>query len=311
MITIYKSGGSGLEIIDRPENGCWYNVVAPTKEEVAQLQQELSAPQDFVTYPLDVDERPRIEREDSATLILLGVPYFQGEGADVPYITVPLGIVLTSTAIATISRAETDVIRELISGRVRGLSTDRRSQFILRLLLTTANRYLVNLREIERATDRLEDQLQRSQRNKEVLELLKFQKSLVYFRTALRSNELVLEHLHKEGRWISQRPEDQDLLEDVLTEVQQAIDMANISSNILAQTTGTFASIISNNLNVVMKFLTSATIILSLPTMIASFYGMNVSLPLERSPYGFAIVLSVSLAISLIVVFAFWRRDWL
>jgi magnesium transporter len=311
MITIRTSTGSGLEVIHQPENGCWFDVVAPSAEEIARLEQDLGVPRSFITYPLDMDERARTEREDGATLILLRVPCVQAEGDGAPYVTVPLGIILTSTAIATVCAIETSVADELVSGRPRALSTARPDRFLLRLLLITANQYLADLREINRATDGLEGRLHRSLRNRELLELLKFQKSLVYFTTALRSNELVLQHLRTEGQLISQQADDQDLLEDVLTEIRQAIEMTNISANILGQTMETFASIISNNLNVVMKFLTSATIILSVPTMIASFYGMNVGLPLQNSPEAFLIILAISVAVSLIVVLTFWRKDWL
>ena len=180
---------------------------------------------------------------------------------------------------------------------------------MLRLLLYTANRYLSHLREITKVVDALEDQLQLSTRNKEVLELLKYQKSLTFFTTALKSNELMMERLQR-SRLFQAFPEDEDLLEDVLTENQQAIEMTNITSNILSSMMDAFASIISNNLNGVMKLLAAITIVLSLPTMVASFFGMNVHLPLETHPLAFLSLIGVSLLISLSVVYIFWRRDW-
>jgi magnesium transporter len=180
----------------------------------------------------------------------------------------------------------------------------------LRLLLFTANKYLNYLREITKVVDILEDQLQLSTRNKEVLELLKYQKSLTYFTTALKSNELMMERLQR-SHIFQAYPEDEDLLEDVLTENQQAIEMTNITSNILSSMMDAFASIISNNLNGVMKILASVTIVMSLPTMIASFFGMNVHLPLEDHPLAFVSLIGVSLLISLAAAYLFWKRDWI
>jgi magnesium transporter len=308
MITIYTGTESGLETIAQPTSGCWINAVDPSPEEVAQLAQTLSIPQDFVTYPLDMDERARTEKENGATLIVLRVPSFQGEAADTPYVTVPLGIVLTDWFVATVCKNETSVVQALNSARE--LSTSKHNRFILRVLRITANLYLQDLRKIDNTVDVLEDRLQHSQRNRELLELLKYQKSLVYFTTALKSNELILRHLEK-NQLFQQYPEDLDLLEDVLTEVQQAIEMTNISSNILSQMMDAFASIISNNLNAVMKFLASVTIILSLPTMIASFYGMNVPVPLGQWAWAFPLILVTSVLVCASVAVLFWRKDWL
>lgn len=308
MITIYRGTESGLETIAEPASGCWINVVDPSPEEVAQLAETLRIPQDFVTYPLDMDERARTEKEDGATLIVLRVPCFQGEASDVPYVTVPLGIVITDWFVATISRIETSVVQAL--GHARALSTSKRNRFLLRVLRITASRYLHDLRKIDTIVERLEDRLQTSQRNRELMELLKYQKSLVYFTTALKSDELILRHLQK-NQLFQQFPEDLDLLEDVLTEVQQAIEMTGISSNILSQMMDAFASIISNNLNGVMKFLASITIILSLPTMIASFYGMNVKVPMGQWTWTFPLILVFAVLVCAGVAVLFWRKDWL
>jgi magnesium transporter len=192
---------------------------------------------------------------------------------------------------------------------MRTLETAKRNRFILRLLLATANRYLSYLREIDKIVDTVEDRLQLSQRNRELLELLKYQKSLVYFTTALKTNELMMERLQR-WQFFRMYAEDEDLLEDVLTENQQAIEMVNISTNILSSTMDAFASIISNNLNAVMKFLASATIVVNLPTIVFSFFGMNVNLPFAGFDYAHVIILGISIAISLVVIFMFIRRDW-
>jgi magnesium transporter len=240
---------------------------------------------------------------------VLQIPYFQGETTDIPYITIPLGIILTKDYVVTVCKYENEILSGFSSGRIRDLSTSKRNRFILRVLFATAAQYLAYLRRITKVIDQLEDKLQASTRNKEVLELLKYEKSLTYFTTALKSNELMMERLQR-SQLFKMYPDDEDLLEDVLTENQQAIEMVNIAGNILSQMMDAFASIISNNLNMVMKVLASITIVLSLPTMIASFYGMNVDLPLQNSAYAFLLVMAMSFGISLAVVFVFVKRDW-
>ncbi len=310
MITLYKNTKVGLETITDLQPGCWINMIDPTPDEITRTYQELEIPQDFLTYPLDVDELSRTEKEDGATLIILRVPHFQGKNLDVPYTTLPMGIVLTENYFVTVCRQENCIIREFASGKVRGLSTVKKNRFVLRLMLWAAYKYLSYLREITKVTDTLEDELQQSTRNREVLELLKYQKSLTYFTTALKSNQLMLERLQK-SHLFDQYPDDEDWLEDVITENQQAIAMTDIAGNILSQMMDAFASIISNNLNMVMKMLASITIIMSLPTMLASFYGMNVNLPLDEHPVAFLAILAVSFVLSLGAAFIFWRKDWL
>lgn len=308
MIATFKHNGAGLAALTEPTNGCWINAINPTMEEIEWLQ-GLGIPQDYLTYPLDLDERSRIERENGETLIVLRVPISQGISADIPYITVPLGIILTDQYLVTVCKQDNELLREFSSGRVRALNTAKRQRFVLRLLLATAAKYLAYLREINKAVDILEDQLQVSTRNKELLEILKYQKSLTYFTTALKSNELMIKRMHG-SQMYSAFPEDEDLLEDVLTETQQAIEMTSISSNILSSMMDAFASIISNNLNGVMKVLASVTIVLTMPTMVASFFGMNVHLPLESHPLAFVGVLGISLLISTATAYLFVRRDW-
>jgi len=308
MITIYKSSETGMIRLPEVVSGCWIHVVDPAPEEIARLQ-ELGLPLDYLTYPLDLDERSRTERENGELLIVLRVPIFQGEAEDIPYTTIPLGIILTDQWVVTVCKRNIEFLEEFVNGRVKGLSTGKRLRFVLRLLLQTANRYLYYLRVINRAVDLLEDQLQRSTRNKEVLELLKYQKSLTLFTTSLKSNELLLERLQR-MQLFKTFPEDEDLLDDVLTENQQAIEMTNIASTILSSMMDAFASIISNNLNSVMKFLASVTIVLSLPTMVASFYGMNIHLPLEDVPNAFWFTIGISLVLSISTAYVFWRRDW-
>jgi magnesium transporter len=240
---------------------------------------------------------------------LLRIPHFQGETHDIPYSTIPMGIIIKDNLIATICRHESHIIHILTDGKYRGFKTAKRYRFVLYVLLETATRYLTYLRAINRAVDHVEDQLQKSTRNRELLQLLKYQKSLVYFTTALHSNEVMMERLQR-MRMFNQYEEDEDLLEDVITENQQAIQVTNINAEILSGMMDAFASIISNNLNVVMKALAAITIVINVPAIVAAFYGMNVNLPGEQHPLAFVFVLGISLALTSIAAFIFYKRDW-
>jgi magnesium transporter len=310
MITIYRSRDGRLETVDKLVDGGWASLIDPTPDEIERIRVLVDVPEDFLTHALDRGEQARAEREDGATLIVLRVPYFQGEATDIPHITIPLGIVLTDRFVVTVCAHEVGVLRQLTSGSVRGLSTAKHNRFLLHTLHVTAQRYLNHLGEINRAVDALEDRLQASLRNRELLELLKRQKSLVYFTEALKSDEVMMERLQR-SQQLQAYPDDLELLEDVLTEFRQAMEMTTISANILSNTMDAFASIISNNLNVVMKFLASVTIVLALPTLVASIFGMNVALPLQDHPAAFWLILGASMIVAVIVVVIFWRRDWL
>lgn len=308
MLTIYKTVEGGLERLEQPVNGCWINVVDPTPEEIRQLETWEVEP-DLIQYSLDVDEMAHTERDENYTFILLRVPFYQGAENDIPYTTIPQGIIIKNNFVVTICRRENDVLRVLCNGKYRGMKTGKRHRFVLYILLETALRYLSHLRAINRAVEDVEDRLQASTRNKEVLELLKYQKSLTYFATALRSNEVMMERLQR-NRLFNQYEEDQDLLEDVITENQQAIQMVSITTDILSGMMDAFASIISNNLNGVMKALAALTIVLNIPTVVASFYGMNVDLPIQDHPFSFLIVLGISVGLTAIATLIFVKRDW-
>jgi magnesium transporter len=308
-IYTYKTTDPHLHTLDTITPGCWVDLTDPSPAEINRVSEELGIPIDYLTYPLDLDEQARVEVEESVLLIVLRVPYFEGATSDVPYLTVPLGIVLTEQAIVTISKPRNEIMPEFVNGRIKYWATGKRNRFVLQILLRTAQHYLQYLREINKAIDTVEDQLQRSPRNREVLELLKYQKSLVYFTRALRADELMLTRLRRTTLF-SMYPDDEDLLEDVLIEIQQAIETTSVSTNILTQTVDAFGSIISNNLNVVVKLLTSMTIILTVPMLVASIYGMNVDLPFQDMQHAFWIVMGIALSIAGIAVYIFWKRDW-
>ncbi|MDX9990596.1 MAG: magnesium transporter CorA family protein [Anaerolineales bacterium] len=308
MLTILKNTEQGLQVLENFVNGCWINVIDPTPEEIIRLE-EWGVYPEYVQYSLDLDEMARSERDEDYVFILLRIPHYNGAAADIPYTSIPMGILVFPNFVVTICRSDNDIIRVLCNGKYRGLRTGKRYRFVLYALLETATRYLAHLREINKTVDVVEDRLQASTQNKELLELLKYQKSLTYFATALRSNEVMMERLQR-MQMFNQYEEDQDLLEDVLTENQQAIQMANIYSEILAGLMDAFASIISNNLNVVMKALAALTIILNMPVIVASFYGMNVVLPGENHPWSFAIIMALSILLSVVAIAIFYKRKW-
>ena len=307
MLSIYKTTEQGLEKIEMIANGAWVNVVDPTPDEIEKLV-NWGMDMDYVNYSLDQDEMPRLERDDDYTFILLRIPLHQPE-SDVPYMTVPLGIMILGNKIITVCRYDSDIFKVLATGKYRLMKTGKRYRLALYIFLETSARYLNLLREINRATEVVEDKLQKSTRNREVLDLLKYQKGLTYFATALRSNEVMMERVQR-TQLFNYYEEDQDLLEDVLTENQQAIQMTTIATEILSSMMDAFASIISNNLNGVMKALAALTIVVSLPGTVAAFYGMNVMLPGEGHPLAFLMVLAIAIALTSTAIFIFYKRDW-
>ena len=308
MLTIYKTTEQGLEQLESVANGSWIKVIDPTAEEIQKLA-DWGVDADYINYSLDLDEMPRIERDDDYTFILIRIPHRQPDN-DIPYITIPLGILIKGNMVVTICRYEKDIFKVLADGKYRLLKTGKRYRFALYIFLETATRYLTHLREINRITESLEDQLQKSTRNREVLELLKYQKSLTYFATALRSNEVMMERVQR-MQIFNYYEDDQELLEDVLTENQQAIQMTSINTEILSSMMDAFASIISNNLNGVMKALAALTIIVSLPGTVAGFFGMNVMLPLsDANPIAFMVVFGIALTLTAVATYIFYKRDW-
>lgn len=308
MLTIYKTTEQGLEQLETMANGTWIKAIDPTPDEIEKLV-NWGVDVDYINYSLDFDETPRIERDEEYTFILIRIPHRQPE-SDVPYITIPLGIMIKGNTIVTICRHDKEMFQVFTDGKYRLLKTGKRYRFALYIFLETAARYLTHLREINRMTEAIEDQLQKSTRNREVLELLKYQKSLTYFATALRSNEVMMERVQR-TQIFNYYEDDQDLLEDVLTENQQAIQMTTITAEILSSMMDAFASIISNNLNGVMKALAALTIIVSLPGTVAGFFGMNVMLPLSNNnPIAFLVVFGIALALTAIATVIFYKRDW-
>lgn len=310
MINYYKSVDGKLETQQTACPGTWIHLLDPTKEEINQIASEYSIELDFLQAALDEEETPRIDKEDDQTLILVDIPVVEPEGTSFLYNSIPLGIVLLENMVITVCLDETTIIEDFMENRVRGFDTCKKTRFILQLLYKSSTKYLQYLRQIDKATTLVENALHKNMKNRELMGMLKLEKSLVFFSTSLKSNEIVLEKLLKTNV-LKRYPEDTDLLEDVIIENKQAIEMATIYRNILTGTMSTFASIISNNLNNVMKFLTAITIIIAVPTLIASFWGMNVPVPFQHSYYGFPIMIGMSMLFAGVTVFVLWRKKML
>ena len=306
MINIYKTEGPRVIPQDRLSPGCWVNVSGPTQQEIAYLTGELGLDEGFVRSSLDEEESSRIEAEDNGqVLVIVDLPVAAQEEGDkdsILYTTAPMGIILTPEYVFTISTQPRQVIEEMADGRAKNITTHLRARFLLALLFRIATRYLTYLKQIDKISSYTEQQLHKSMRNKELIQLLGLEKSLVYFSTSLKGNEITLEKILR-GRIIKLYDEDQDLLEDVLVEVKQAIEMCNIYTSILSGTMDAFASVISNNLNIVMKILAAITIVMSIPTIVSSFYGMNIGggMPLDQF-WWFPVALSVALCLVVAVI---------
>ncbi len=306
MVSIYKTVEEELLQLNQIEEGCWISATHPSIEELEQIQKATGIDVDDLRAPLDDEERSRIELEDTYNMILVDIPSLDEKDR---YVTIPLGIYMTKEHIVTICLEETPVLTAFENERVKDFYTFKKTRFVFQILYRNAASYLRYLRIIDRKTDQIEEKLHISQKNSELLELLNLEKSLLYFSTSLRSNEVVLEKLLRAER-IRKYPEDEDLLEDVIIENKQAIEMANIYSGVLNGMMDAFGSVISNNLNIVMKFLATVTIVLSIPTMIASFFGMNfVNIPLGSHPYGFVIIIVLTLIVSLAVAYFFHKKN--
>jgi len=308
MVEIFMTVDNSLLKINEIQEGCWISLTNPTAAELQDISEKTDIDINHLRAPLDEEERARIEVEDDYNIIVVDIPTIEKGHKMDRYITIPLGIILSKKFLITICLEETPILKIFKDGRIRNFYTYKKSRFILQILYRNATTFLQNLRTIDRKSDEIERKLHISTQNSELIDLLDLEKSLVYFTTSLRSNEVVLEKMLKIES-IKQYPEDEELLQDVIIENKQAIEMANIYSGILSGTMDAFASIISNNQNIVMKFLTAVTIVLSIPTMIASFYGMNfVNIPGGKHPYGFYIATFAGLLITFIIIIIFKKK---
>ncbi|WP_167628148.1 magnesium transporter CorA family protein [Listeria valentina] len=313
MHQIFKSNADGkLEELEMPERNAWVNIVAPTSEEINQIAEEYQIPLEFLEDSLDKDESARIERDDDTDSVLIICDFPVIDEDDIHYAsfeTVPLGIILTKDYFITICTIDSSIIQSFVKRRIKGFYTHMKTRFALQILYLISTQFLRHLKRLNRQTDDIEKELHESMKNKQLYDLMGIEKSLVYFVTALKSNKVVLDKMMRQNI-VKMYEEDQDLLEDVIIENRQGIEMAEVHSNILSGMMDAYASIISNNMNIVMKFLTSFTIILTIPTMVFSFYGMNVDLPFMHLPLAWVLTLGISFGIAGTLAFVFWRRKF-
>ncbi len=308
MIKYYKSIEGRLCEIENAEPGAWISVVNPDETEISYLEEDMGIDRDYVRASLDEEEPSRIESDDGVTLIVVDYPVAETEDNQdktLLYSTTPMSMIITSDNVITVSAKENSVVEDIAKGVVKGIQPHFKTRFVFTILLRIAARYLQYLKQIDKISNYVEGTLYKSMQNKGLLQLLGLEKSLVYFSTSLKSNEAVLEKLMR-GRYLKLYEEDQDLLDDVMIEVRQAIEMTNIYSNILKGTMDTTASIISNNLNIVMKRMTTMTIIIAVPTIVFSFYGMNIhensgGLPLANVWFPLAISAVLSVVVGLAI----------
>lgn len=313
MIQYYLTENDRLLPLAAPKTGCWLSMVSPDESEIQQVSQQYQIDSEVLRAALDTDERSRIDTDEGYTMILVNIPTVEDLSDKELYSTIPLSIIMVPDAIITVCSEDSPVIRGFAQGKVRDFHTNMKSRFILQFLYRIDTLYLQYLRNVDKKSDEVEGKLHKSTQNRELIELLKLEKSLVYFTTALRSNEAVLEKLLR-TELIKKYPEDAELLEDVIVENKQAIEMANIYSGILSGMMDAFASVISNNLNIVMKVLAIVTIIMAIPTMIFSAYGMNVSaagMPFAQHPYGFLIIIIISVGLSIAATLVFIKMKLL
>lgn len=315
MMRIYNTNleTRKMEEINEFKKGSWINLVNPSDNEIDEICECLNIEKDTILYAMDSEEKPRIEiDEDYQTILfIIDIPIAEKNEGAIEYTTMPIGlIVVRDDFFITVSLKKNKIIDEFEKGKIKNFATYKKSRFILQILYLNALYFLDYLKRINKETEIAEYVLKKSMQNKELLKMLSLEKSLVYFTTSLKSNEIIMEKTMK-GRIIKLYEDDEDILEDAIIENRQSIEMSKIYSDILTGSMEAYASIISNNLNGVMKFLTSITIVLAIPTMISSFLGMNVQVPLQDSQFGFPIMILISAVTTLCVTFWLKRKNML
>ncbi len=309
MINYFIERNHNIEQCTAPQPGGWISLIDPSSDEIHDISMNFDIPAEALKAALDPDERSRVEYDDNYRMILVNIPTRETDSTHELYTTIPLGIMLIGEYVITVCSKDTHILRGFANGTERDFHPGKQSRFVFQILYATARRFLIYLRLIEKKSDSTELEFGRMQKNKELLELMKLEKSLVYFSVGLRSNETVLEKLVRSD-FIKKYEEDTELLEDVIVENKQAIEMAKINTDILESMSNTFASVISNNLNVAMKVLAIITLVMAIPTMIFSAYGMNLSathMPFAGSPWGFQIIIGVSALASIITMLVILR----
>jgi magnesium transporter len=309
MIQYFQNVNYKTVEVDKPDDGTWVNILPPLKqEEFSRLSDTLDIPIDFLTDSLDIDERARFEEENNVKLIVIKTPTENNSfnESDAYYITIPICIILTHNQIVTVNSFENGAIKKFLN-TFQNRHPDKKNMMVLKIFEKITQAYIEYLKEINQRRNFMEQKLYASNRNEELVELMKIQKSLVYFLTALRSNEMLLMKIERTN-FLSLNEDEKEFLNDMIVDISQALEMANIYTNILSSTLDAYASIIANNQNAVLKRLAVITIVLTFPVLISSLFGMNVPSGFEHSPYAFYIVVFLSLVISLTIGWLFLRK---
>lgn len=309
MIQYFKNINHQTVAVDKPENGAWVNVLPPLKqEEFSEVSKSLDIPLDFLTDSLDIDERSRFEEEDNVKLMVIKTPTENNSfnESDAYYITIPICIILTHNQIVTVNSFDNGAIKKFLN-TFQNRNPDKKSMMVLKIFEKIIQTYMEFLKEINVRRNVLEQKLYAANKNEQLLQLMRIQKSLVYFVTALRSNEMLLMKVERTN-FLGLTEDEKEILGDLIVDNSQALEMANIYTNILSSTLDAYASIIANNQNEVLKRLSVITIVLSFPVLVASIYGMNVPIPYAQSPFAFYIPVFLSLGISLIIGWFFLKK---
>ena len=316
MIQVYKKLNKSVIEVD-PElivegydfTEQWVHMSNPTDKEIELVCSSCKIPEDYVKAALDSEERAHCEKEDGILMAVTDIPITEEDDDRYTYATLPFGCIATDSTIVTVCLNETSIINDLMAGRyVKDFNIHKRTRFVLQLQYVIAKKYLQYLKQIDRASQRVQAELEKAMKNEGLIEMLSLEKSLVYFSTSLRSNTAVLD---KFPRLVKFFEEDDDLWDDVLIENRQAIEMSNIYRDILSGTMDTYASIISNNLNVVMKTLTVLTLLVDTPAMIAALWGMNTGVPFEGKLWGFWVVVGINVLICIALIIVFIKKKML
>lgn len=311
MIEYYKTRNGLINKEDSFISGCWINITNPSISELRNISSRFNIDINTLSSALDKEERSRLESEDNYNMVIIDVPIDESDVNSFTYSTMPLSIVLVNDAIITISSIESEILNVFIKNKIKNFSTTKKSRFLFQILQQNAFCYLKYLRQIDNLTNQIERNIYSSVKNQELIQILNLEKSLIYFSTSLKANDMILNKIMR-TKSIVKFEDDEDLLEDVLMDNKQALEMSNIYGDILSRVMDAFSSIISNNQNRVMSILTSVTLIMSIFTIISGFFGMNVlGLPFSTHPYGFFIIILISILIAImasILIYCFNKR---
>lgn len=313
MEQMFLSTALEFKEINTFEPGAWINLVNPSQEESVRLSEQFNIDITDLRAPLDLEETSRIAVEDNYTLIIVDVPTYEERNNKSYYVTIPLGIIVTENAVITTCLQELTLFDNFFNRRVKNFYTFMKTRFVFQLLYRNAELFLTALRSIDRQSDRIEAELENATRNEQLIDMMELEKSIVYLKASLKFNERIVKKLSSSNSSLKKYIEDEDLLEDTLIETQQAIEMAGIYENVLNAMTETTASIINNNQNTIMKTLALMTMILDIPTVIFSAYGMNFQndwLPLNGLPHAFWYIVFIAASMSATVVIYFFRKKW-